>query len=66
MCESFFATLECELIDRSTFRNRADARVTVFDSWKRSHNPRRRHSSVGMISPAEFERRWHQEIESAA
>ena len=31
MCESFFATLECELIDRSTFHNRGDARVAVFD-----------------------------------
>lgn len=31
MCESFFASLECELIDRSTFRNRTEARLAVFD-----------------------------------
>ena len=66
MCESFFATLECELIDRSTFHNRGDARVSVFDFIEAFYNPRRRHSSLGMISPTEFERRWRQEIESAA
>ena len=66
MCESFFATLECELIDRNTFRNLTDARVSVFDFIEAFYNPRRRHSSLGMLSPATFERRWCQEIDSAA
>ena len=63
MCESFFATLECELIDRNTFRNRTDARVGVFSFVEGFYNPRRRHSSLGMISPAQFERRWYEEQE---
>jgi putative transposase len=57
MAESFFATLECELIDRSVWRNRNDARRAVFDYIEAFYNPRRRHSSLGYLSPVEFERR---------
>ena len=39
MCESFFATLECELIDRTTFRTRTEARLAVFDYIKASTTP---------------------------
>jgi putative transposase len=59
MAESFFATLECELIDRSTFETRNQARLAVFDFIEAFYNPWRRHSSLGNLSPAEFERRWH-------
>ena len=65
LCESFFATLECELIDRSVFRNRTDARMAVFDFVEGFYNPRRRHSALGQVSPAEFERR-HGESEQVA
>jgi putative transposase len=61
VAESFFATLECELIGRSTFRNRTEARMAVFEYIEAFYNPRRRHSSIGMLSPAEFERRWAQD-----
>jgi putative transposase len=61
VAESFFATLECELIGRSTFRNRRKARMAVFEYIEAFYNPRRRHSSIGMLSPAEFERRWAQD-----
>jgi putative transposase len=61
LAESFFATLECELIDRRSFRNRTEARLGVFDFIEGFYNPRRRHSSLGQLSPAEFERRWSQE-----
>jgi putative transposase len=61
VAESFFATLECELIDRTTFRNRTQARMAVFEFIEAFYNPRRRHSSIGMLSPAEFERRWAQD-----
>lgn len=64
--ESFFATLECELIDRTTFRNRTEARMAVFDFIEAFYNRHRRHSSIGMLSPAEFERRWAQEQTAAA
>ena len=55
MCESFFATLECELIDRTTFRSHAAARAQVFGFIEGWYNPRRRHSSIGYASPMDFE-----------
>jgi putative transposase len=61
MCESFFATLECELIDRRTFRSRAEARLAIFEFIEGWYNPSRRHSSLGYCSPLEYERR-HQEV----
>jgi len=57
MCESFFATLECELLARSRFRTPAEARSAVFSFIEGFYNPRRRHSSIGYLSPIEYERR---------
>ncbi len=57
MCESFFATLECELIKRRSFRTRGEARREVFRFIEGWYNPRRRHSSLGYESPASFEAR---------
>jgi putative transposase len=56
MCESFFATLECELLDRRRFKTPAEARIAVFDFIEGFYNPRRRHSSLGYLSPIDFER----------
>ena len=56
MCESFFATLECELIDRSTFRNHDEARHAIFDFIEGFYNTHRRHSALGYHSPVQFER----------
>ena len=61
MAESFFATLECELLDRTTFENRNTARMAVFDFIEAFYNTCRRHSSIGDLCPAEYERRWHAE-----
>jgi putative transposase len=63
MAESFFATLECELLDRHSFHTRAEARLAVFDFIEAFYNTERRHSSLslpslGMLSPAKFELRW--------
>ena len=56
MAESFFATLECELLDqRGMFRNRTDARIAVFDFIEGFYNTHRRHSALGNRSPARFE-----------
>ena len=55
MCESFFATLECELLDRSTFRTQAEARTSIFEFIEAWYNPRRRHSALGYRSPLQFE-----------
>lgn len=57
LCESFYATLECELIDRFTFRTKDVARRAVFRWIEAWYNPRRRHSSIRRMSPAKFERR---------
>ncbi len=55
MCESFFATLECELLDRSTFRTHPEARSAVFEFVEGWYNRRRRHSALGYLSPLRFE-----------
>ncbi len=56
MCESFFATLECELIERKSFRNQAEAKMAVFDFIEAWYNPHRRHSALGQMSPLNYER----------
>jgi putative transposase len=56
LCESFFATLECELLERVTLRTPAEARTTVFDFIEGWYNPTRRHSSLDYLSPNDFER----------
>ena len=48
MAESFFATLECELLDRSTFRSRAEAERAIFEFIEDWYNPHRRHSSLAI------------------
>ena len=58
LCESFFATLECELIDQVTLRNRTEARLEIFDFIERFYNPKRRHSSIDYLAPSEYERRY--------
>jgi putative transposase len=55
--ESFFASLECELIDRCVFRTRSQAERAVFGYIEGFYNPRRRHSANGQLSPSEYERR---------
>jgi hypothetical protein len=57
MCESFFATLECELLARCRFKTQVEARNEVFGFIEGFYNPRRRHSSIGYLSPIEYERR---------
>jgi putative transposase len=57
MCESFFATLECELLERVTRRTPAEARAAVFDFIEGWYNPTRRHSALDYLSPNDFERR---------
>jgi putative transposase len=58
MCESFFATLECELLARHRFRTPAEAQSTVFAFIEGWYNPRRRHSSIGYRSPVDYERQY--------
>lgn len=60
MAESFFATLECELIDRTSFQNQTEARMAIFDFIEGWYNPHRRHQSLGQVSPVNFERSYQQ------
>ena len=56
LCESFFATLECELLDRERFRTPAEARRALFDFIEGWYNPHRRHSALGYESPLRYDR----------
>ena len=56
MAESFFASLECELIDRRSFKSKAEARTALFTWIEGWYNSRRRHSALGYLSPIAFER----------
>jgi len=55
LCESFFATLECELIDRRRFATPTQARIAVFDFIEGWYNPHRRHSALDYESPLSYE-----------
>jgi putative transposase len=55
--ESFFSSLKQERVSRRRYRSRDEARADLFDYIERFYNPRRRHSSIGRISPMEFELR---------
>jgi putative transposase len=55
--ESFFSSLKTERTARKTYRTRDQAKADVFDYIERFYNPRRRHSTLGYMSPMEFERK---------
>jgi putative transposase len=61
MCESFFATLECVLIERETFPTRSEARLGVFDFVEGCCNPHRLHSALDYRSPADYEKECFRE-----
>jgi putative transposase len=58
MAESFFATLECELLARQPFPTQLVARTALFDYLAVFYNRQRRHSALGYLSPDAYERRW--------
>ena len=55
--ESFFSSLKTERTARKTYRNRAQAKADVFDYIECFYNPTRRHSTLGYLSPIDFERK---------
>ena len=57
MAESFFGTLQLELLDRRRWETRAELASAIFEYIEAFYNPRRRHSSIGNLSPVEFEAR---------
>ena len=58
MAESFFASLECELLDTSRFRNHAEAKAELFRYIEGWYNIHRRHSAIGQRSPVNFEKSY--------
>jgi putative transposase len=62
MAESFFATLECELINRRCWKTKAEARTALFIWIEGWYNPRRRHSALDYQSPINFERMHHHKV----
>jgi putative transposase len=54
--ESFFSSLKTERTAGKLYRTRDDAKADVFDYIGRFYNPKRRHSTIGYLSPMEFER----------
>jgi putative transposase len=65
LAESFWSTLDRELLWGKVFLTRAAARMALFDYIEGWFNSHRRHSSLGMLSPVEFERRWRTQIAAA-
>lgn len=56
MAESCFATLECERLDRRTYRSHTEARMDLFQYLEGWYHPHRRHSGIGNQSPINYER----------
>jgi transposase InsO family protein len=57
VAESFFASLKIELVYQVQWQTRAQARTAIFEYLELFYNRRRRHSSLGYLSPMEFEQR---------
>jgi putative transposase len=65
VAESFFATLKTELLHRQTWPTRQQARTAIFEYIEGFYNPQRRHSTLGHLTPAEFERRYYRQAVAA-
>jgi putative transposase len=65
MAESFFATLEKELLDLTKFKTKAEARRTLFDYIEVFYNRQRRHTKIGSLSPEAFEKKWRETFEES-
>ena len=53
--ESFFSSLKTERTARKTYRTRDEARADVFGYIEYFYNPKQRHSTIGYMSPMDFE-----------
>ena len=66
ICESFFATLQCELLGRRRFTSQAEVRMAIFSYIEGWYNTRRLHSSLGYLSPAQYEAVIHHNADRQA
>ena len=62
VAESFFKTLKKELVRKTIFRTREEARDKIFEYIEMFYNSKRRHSYLGFISPNEFEKRYNENV----
>jgi putative transposase len=66
VAESFFATLQTELLDRRAWPTRAGLTAAIFEFIEGFYNRQRRHSTLGYLSPSDFEQDWYQQHEGQA
>jgi putative transposase len=66
MCESFFSTLECELLSRRRFASQAEAKIACFSYIEGFYNPVRLHSAIGYKSPIKYEQEHTQKLATDA
>ncbi len=66
VCEAFHASLKKELIHRRPWRTRAEARTAIFEYIEGWFNPRRRHSTLGYLSPEQYEAAHADQLLTAA
>lgn len=66
VAESFFATLQTELLDRSAWPARSVLRMALFEYIEVFYNRQRRHSPLGQLAPAEYEEQWHEKRDQSA
>ena len=64
--ESFFASLKKEMVYRTSFATREQARRAIFKWIEVWYNRKRRHSTLGYLSPEAFERHYHQQLQATA
>ena len=65
MMESFFGTLQLELLDQRTWDTRAQLASAIFEWIEGWYNPRRRHTSIEHLSPVDYERRFTAAVDAA-
>ena len=65
LVESFFGSLQIELLDRRRWNTRAELAAAIFEWIEAFYNPVRRHTSIGSLSPAEYEARHTPAAEAA-
>lgn len=63
VAESFFASLQTELLDRQPWSTRQMLRSAIFEYIEGFYNRRRRHSTLGYLSPVDYERRWYTQLQ---
>jgi transposase InsO family protein len=66
VAESFFATLKTELVHYADFKTRAEAKSVIFQFMEVFYNGERLHSSLGYVTPVEYELKYQEEVRSAA